>query len=227
MGGPDSLAWSAYYRKTAERAVGAATLFALDRFEGERQDIPPDERPFALDLGCGSGRDTIEMLGRGWRVLAVDAEPAALEYLRNRPDLPAKPLLETRLSRFEDLDIPAALFVNSSFALPLCPSTAFFPLWARILDAVQAGGRIVCQLFGERDSWADPNTGKPGVTFLSRKQAEDLLTGLKVELFSEEEKDTTTPRGKTKHWHVFHVVARKPNPGARPDARPDGVRKAP
>jgi hypothetical protein len=29
-----------------------------------------------------------------------------------------------------------------------------------------------------------------------------------IELFEEEEVDATTPRGKAKHWHIFHIVAR-------------------
>jgi hypothetical protein len=28
-------------------------------------------------------------------------------------------------------------------------------------------------------------------------------------MFEEEEADSTTPRGKPKHWHIFHIVARK------------------
>ena len=35
----------------------------------------------AIDLGCGDGRDVVEILRRGWRVVAVDAEPEALRQL--------------------------------------------------------------------------------------------------------------------------------------------------
>jgi hypothetical protein len=34
-----------------------------------------------------------------------------------------------------------------------------------------------------------------------------MLGGLEVEMFEEEEADGVTPRGKPKHWHIFHVVA--------------------
>lgn len=33
--------------------------------------IKPD---FAIDLGCGVGRDTIYLLHNGWKVLAIDKE---------------------------------------------------------------------------------------------------------------------------------------------------------
>jgi hypothetical protein len=29
-------------------------------------------------------------------------------------------------------------------------------------------------------------------------------------MFEEEEAEGTTPRGNAKHWHIFHIVARKP-----------------
>nr|WP_312508672.1 class I SAM-dependent methyltransferase [Pseudomonas luteola] len=38
----------------------------------------------ALDLGCGTGRDTLELLARGWDVIAVDAQAEALERLSIR-----------------------------------------------------------------------------------------------------------------------------------------------
>ena len=37
-----------------------------------------------------------------------------------------------------------------------------------------------------------------------------MLDGLELEMFEEEEDDGVTPRGNAKHWHIFHIVARKP-----------------
>ena len=48
------------------------------------------------------------------------------------------------------------------------------------------------------------------MTFVSREEALALLAGLDVEMFDEEEADGVTPRGNAKHWHIFHIVARKP-----------------
>ncbi len=47
------------------------------------------------------------------------------------------------------------------------------------------------------------------MTFHDRAAIDGLLDGLEVEMLREEENDSTTPRGKAKHWHVFHIVARK------------------
>lgn len=188
--------WKGYYAKTSERPPRRTLMEAVARF------ARPGE---AVDLGCGGGRDTIELLRRGWSVLAIDAEADALDFLRARPDLPAGAKLETLCRRFEDAEWPPVDLVNSSFALPICPQERFPELWAKIVRSLKPGGRICGQLYGERDSWA----GDPGMTHMTRGAAEDLLRDLEVELFEEEESDGVTPRGKPKHWHIFHIVARR------------------
>ena len=90
--------------------------------------------------------------------------------------------------------------------MPLCEPQAFHDLWARIREGLPPGGRFSGQWYGPRDSWAD----RPGITFLHREEALARLEGLDLEMFEEEESDGVTPRGKSKHWHIFHIVARKP-----------------
>lgn len=196
--------WAAYYRKTGQRPPRATLLFALDRFDAEPAMSGPR---LAVDLGSGSGRDVVEMLRRGWRVLAIDAETSAIEQMREREELADNASLETKVTRFEDADWPPADLVNSSFALPLCPPDRFPDLWARIVDSLKPGGRFSGQLYGPRDSWAD----RDGMTIVDRPVLDALLKGLEVEMLDEEEDDSTTPRGEAKHWHVFHIVARKPD----------------
>ncbi len=194
--------WRKYYLQTGAGPPRETLMFALDRFETE-----PFEGPYrsAVDLGCGNGRDTRELLRRGWSVLAIDGEPTAVEELRARPDLPADARLATSIARFETATWPESHLVNSSFALPLCPPETFPALWQRITDSLLSGGRLSCQLYGDRDSWA----GDPTITFLTRPEVEAMLADLTVEHFREEEDDSVTPRGTPKHWHIFHIVARK------------------
>ena len=73
--------------------------------------------------------------------------------------------------------------------------TSIWPMYAK-------GGR---ELYGDKDDWR----GNPTITFFSRDGISALLNTLEVEFFEEEETDGTTPRGKHKHWHIFHIVARK------------------
>jgi len=195
--------WAAYYAKTGERPPRDTLLFALDRFDAEEGD---NRQRLAVDLGAGGGRDAVEMLRRGWRVLAIDAAPESAVAIRGRADLPPDVQLETQTARFEDADWPACDLVNSSFALPICAPDDFPGVWARIVNSLKPGGRFAGQFYGDRDSWAGH---RDNVTFHSRAELDARLAGLEVEMLEEEEDDSTTPRGETKHWHIFHIVARK------------------
>ena len=186
--------WGAFYDAVAERPPHETAIGALDRFEAPG---------FAVDLGCGHGRDTLEMLRRGWRVLAIDAEPEAIERLRRRAG--GIPSLETQVASFDEASWPDADLVNSGFALPFCPPDRFDPVWARIVGSLLPGGRFSGQFFGDRDEWA----GEKDITFHTRKQALKLLSGFELERFDEHDEDGQTALGEPKHWHVFHVVARR------------------
>ena len=160
----------------------------------------------AVDLGCGSGRDTIEILRRGWNVLAVDSSKEAFRSLLSRNDLPVGVLLETQHTRFETMNLPMCDLINAGFSLPLCPKEAFPTIWKNIVSSLREGGRFSGQFYGDRDSWST----NPDLTCLTRAEIEGYLNTLVTELFQEEEEDSLTPRGTSKHWHIFHVVARKP-----------------
>src|ERR1700733_5031386 len=187
--------FSGYYDATAGRPPRKTLLNARDRFV--------HEAGLAVDLGCGDGRDTVELLRRGWSVLAIDAEAEALDRLSAR-DLPPGARLETRQARFEATDWPRCALVNASFSLPLCPPEEFPALWRRIAGSLVPGGRFAGQLYGPRDDWA----GRPGTTHHDRTAVEALLAGFEIEMLEEEESDAITPRGRPKHWHIFHIVAR-------------------
>jgi tellurite methyltransferase len=193
--------WSSYYEKTGRRPPRRTLSHALDAFDREGQH---DAR-LAADLGCGSGRDTIEILRRGWPVIAVDAAPEAIDKLMSRPDLPEGAAIETQISRYEDMALPPCDLVNAAFSLPLCPAEDFPDVWRKIVGALSAGGRFSGQFYGDRDSWA----GNPEMTHLTREEALTVLDPFAIELFEEEEDDSVTPRGTPKHWHIFHIVARK------------------
>ena len=194
---PQAEGWAAYYEKLRDRPPRRTLLAALDAF-GE---TPADA--LAIDLGCGDGRDIIEILRRGWSVVAVDAEPEALRQLAARE---LAGTMTPIVARLEEVPLPLGVqLVNSSFAMPLCEPERFHELWARIREGLPAGGRFSGQWYGPRDSWV----GRPGITFLERHQAMALLDGLDIEMFEEEEADSVTPRGNSKHWHIFHIVARK------------------
>jgi tellurite methyltransferase len=200
---PPAEGWVKYYQATEGRPPRPTLLFALDRFAAEGISGR------AADLGCGDGRDTIELLRRAWPVIAIDGEPTAIERLRGRGDLPESAKLDLRCDMFETAEWGTVELVNSSFALPFCPPAAFPAVWQKIDTSLVAGGRFAGQLFGPRDSWAQRGHDGRAVTILHNAAARSLFARYAVELFEEEETDAVTPRGEAKHWHIFHVVARK------------------
>ena len=96
--------------------------------------------------------------------------------------------------------------MNAHFALPFLSEEDFHLVFARIQQALQAGGIFVGQFFGVHDEW---NTPENQMTFLTREQAEAELKGLKALVFREEDIDSHVADGTPKHWHVFHSIAQK------------------
>jgi SAM-dependent methyltransferase len=204
-------AWTRYYQ-AAGGDPRPTLLSALERFDAE----PTRERR-AVDLGCGAGRDTIELLRRGWRVLAIDAQEEAIERLRAHDEVQAcGDRLETLVADFESAVWAPTDLVNASFALPFCPPQRFAGLWSRITTSLDAGGRFCGQLFGDHDEWASspPTSGgdwssPPAMTFQTRAEVDDLLGAFEIEQLIEIDEDGSTAVGDAKHWHLYHVVARK------------------
>ncbi len=158
---------------------------------------------FAVDLGAGTGRDTAELIRRGWRVLAIDREAEAIGRLHELVGADGG-RLETITARYEQAEWPACDLVNASFALPFCSPSEFPGVWGRIVDSIVPGGRFAGQLFGNRDAWA-----RTGIVVQTREEVDALLEPFDVERLEEFEGEASTVIGKTKQWHLFHVVARK------------------
>lgn len=188
--------WTAYYAATAGGGPRDTLLHGLSLWQGA-----PGA---AVDLGCGTGRDTLELLERGWEVLATDAEAEALVELRQRVPATLGCRLHTRHARFETLVLDRYDLVNASFSLPFCAPTHFPTLWTRITAASRQGGLFCGQLLGTRDSWANR-----GVTVVDAAELAELLRGWEVLHHREEEEDGHTAVGKPKHWHIHHLVLRR------------------
>ena len=203
--------WPSYFAVMEGKGPRDTTTLALDAFAAE--GIPDADKiatadariPLAVDLGCGEGRDTEAILARGWRVTAIDASESAFENMAKRGILD-HPALTTRVEPFEECSIPACDFLNASFSLPFCHPDRFKALWTIITHAIEPGGRFAGQLFGDRDTWA----ALPDRSHFTRPEVESLLAPFDLEHFEEDEKDATDAEGQDKHWHVFHIVARKP-----------------
>ena len=189
--------FAAYYDATAGRPPRRTLLAALERFGAFAGA--------AVDLGCGDGRDAVELLRRGWSVLAVDAEDDAIARLRARPICPG-PRGSRRASRASRRRL-GPLAISSMRALRCrCARPNPFPR-SGVDRRLAPSGRTLRRPALWR---ARRLGGADGVTHHDRAAIALLLAGLEIELFEEEESDAMTPRGKAKHWHIFHIVARAP-----------------
>jgi SAM-dependent methyltransferase len=196
----DTSTWTVYYDRVGLNPPRPTLLQALASFRSEGQATGT-----ALDLGCGVGRDTLELLRRRWQVTALDGEPEALERLASNAAAAGLPSPRLVLARFEAATVPPVDLVNASFSLFGCPPAAFPGLWRQIRRALRPGGRFAGQLLGPLDSWASRAT----TTTHTEAELAGLLAGYAVEQLTRETTDSVTPRGEAKRWDIWHVVLRR------------------
>lgn len=157
----------------------------------------------ALDLGCGNGIDTYELLYRGWQVTAIDHNEAAIDLLIKRLGKKFSSSLKTEISGFETADLPKVDLINASFALPFCDPSCFVELWAKIKRSLNQNGYFCGHFFGLSDSWVEHKD----MTFHSKAQLDCLFEDFTIIYFEETQKSGLTVTGDPKFWHVYHVVA--------------------
>jgi SAM-dependent methyltransferase len=202
----DSAYWARYYEVTAERPAWATVRRAIELFAAEGAATAGDAGPrLAVDLGCGAGRDARELLASGWRVLAVDREPAAIEALESATAAHHRDALETQVADLADVVVPPCHLVNASLSLPFLAPDAFWATWDRILGALPVGGRFAAMLFGDRDGSA----AEPDMTCLPAPEIRARLAGFEVEHWDDREEDTQTALGEPHHFHLVELVARR------------------
>lgn len=169
----------------------------------------------AIDLGCGSGTESLELLRRGWRVLATDAFPAAIESLRRRAGSGTAGL-EAKQVAFESIaaeglpiETGTASLVHAGFSLPFCPRDRFEAMWREVQRWIGDGGVFAGQFFGPREPIV---LEAPAGTAISHDESEvrRMLAGFEILRLEEVDRPGENAYGEPKHWHVFHVVAQRP-----------------
>jgi SAM-dependent methyltransferase len=200
----DSEYWSRYYTVTVDRPAWATVRSAIERFTAEDGGTAHRDR-FAVDLGCGAGRDARELLRAGWRVLAIDREPAAIAALDAATPGELRPKLEARVADLASVPIPPCDLVNASLSLPFLAPDEFWAAWARARAALAIGGRLAAMLFGDRDGGADD----PGMTCPSPEAIRASLADFEIEDWLDLEEDTETALGEPHHFHRVELVARR------------------
>ena len=190
--------WANYYAQHMERKASPTLRRALSAFT----EIPPNAQ--AIDLGCGTGNDTLELLSHGWRVLAIDSNPTVPDFFSAPKFDVYRKNLTILCEPFETCSLPQAQLINAHYSIPFCSPANFDSLWSKISDATKFGGRFSGNFFGPQDEWATNER----MTFLCADQTRALFTGWEIEVFNEVEHDSPTAAGPIKHWHIIDVMAR-------------------
>ena len=187
--------WAEFYKHTRERPPWPRMIRAVSL-------VTRKER--TLDLGCGAGRDTRYLLDQGFQVTAVDADANSMAILATFP----QERLYAVQSSFVDFAFESYDLINAHFCLPFLAREQFYTVVGKVREALNPEGIFVGQFFGVHDQW---NTSERAavMTFLTREEAMQALQGLDVIEFEEEDVDSVVADGSPKHWHVFHIIARK------------------
>jgi tellurite methyltransferase len=168
--------------------------------------IPVGSKGRAIDLGCGSGRDTKLLLEKEFSVTAVD-EQDVRKYLDH---LSYSKKLTFTQSRFEELELDKSHYIlaNASWSLPFVAPADFPLLFAKVTDSLKDGGIFCGQLFGVRDGWNVPSRNK-NTTFLEDQEVTQLLKKVKVLHNKEYEIEGHLASGAPKHWHYYDIIIQK------------------
>lgn len=158
----------------------------------------------AVDLGCGDGTETVAMLDDGLSVTAIDQSASSMQLLRERAG--TRPGLTTVQARLETVELPPTDLLYSGLTLPFCHPDHFPALWDGVCGSIRPSGLLAVHLFGDRHGWR-----REEMTFVTREQVEDLISGLKVLDLREDDKVMPSAAGDRVRMHIFDLVARDPS----------------
>ena len=206
--------WRQYYvAKAKDPAPNALLKSALRKLPASKH------KGLAIDVGCGTGADTLVLLKQGFEVLAIDAQAQAIQKLRRQVKLPFRKRLRTKIQTFEKLrkqDLAPAVFMNASFSMFFCRPSSYERFWRNLSGNLEEGGIFCGQFLGPRDDWAD----RRGYTAFSRAELEGtLFKDFTLLTLKEEEIDKHLRTGPMKHWHLFSVIAKKKKAKKRPRSK--------
>ncbi|STY29539.1 SAM-dependent methyltransferase [Legionella wadsworthii] len=199
--------WNIYYKKTKQLTIPRKTVVKAIELFHDRKTL--NNSLFAIDLGCGAGNDSIELLRNKWSVLAIDSQVDALSTLENSCPQSLKSKLVTKIAKFETIRyLPPCQLINASFSLPFVKREFFYPFWEIILNTLSPKGIFSGAFFGIKDDWY-PNKDSD-MTFLTPEELDNLFIPFKILWLDEKEHFGVDASGSYfKYWHQYLVVAEK------------------
>lgn len=183
--------WTNYQNKTYGDEACKLIIDFLDKYKVDS----------AIDLGCGSGNETVYMVKNGIKVLAIDRQ-LNQDFILNRLSDSEKQLISFKESSFEDVELPKTKLLTAFFSIPFCNPNDFDELWTKIYNSIEDNGYFVGQLFGDRDAW---NVVESINTFSIDKVKEYLKNYNIIKL----EEIEYVRESDNKKWHLYDIIAQK------------------
>lgn len=183
--------WTNYQNETYGDDVCKLLIEFLDNYKIDN----------AIDLGCGSGNETVYMIKNGIKVLAIDRQ-LNQDFILNRLSDSEKRLISFKKSSFEDVELPKTKLLTAFFSISFCNPNNFDELWTKIYNSIEDNGYFVGQLFGDRDAW---NVVESINTFSIDKVKEYLKNYNIIKL----EEIEYVRESDNKKWHFYDIMAQK------------------
>lgn len=152
----------------------------------------------AIDLGCGAGNDTLELINNGFHVTAIDNERGVKEILERRVLNSEK--LNVIIDDFSKIELPKADLISANMSLFFVKNN-FDMFIENMLKSINKKGFFIGNFLGKEDDWANSKTT------VEKEELLNFLKDFKMFYFSEEKYYRDTALGENKFWHVYTVIA--------------------
>ena len=122
----------------------------------------------AADLGCGAGRDTIELLKNNWKVLSIDKEDTE-DSIREQLSPKESENFNFKKSFFGRMNLPKVDLIVANFSLPFSNKELFSDIWKNIINSL-SDERIFCWKFFRKNRYVGRNKRKSNIFNRTRSQ---------------------------------------------------------
>lgn len=152
----------------------------------------------AIDLGCGAGNDTVELINKGFHVTAIDNEMGVKEILERRVSDSEK--LNVIINDFSKIKLPKADLIDANMSIFFVKDN-FNMFIENMLKSINKKGFFIGNFLGKEDDWANSKTA------VEKEELLSFFEDFKMFYFSQEKYYRDTALGKNKFWHVYTVMA--------------------
>ncbi len=202
---------SRYLAATEYRDIRDDLIFSVSKI---------DEPRIAIDCGCGAGADIEYLTENGFTVHGFDIEDESISMCQSR--FRDKENVFISNASFSTYEYPDASLIVADASLFFCPASDFEEVWSKMYRCLLPSGIFCGSFLGKKDTMAEPGDNPsvfwPHVTAFEETEVIALLQQYEVLRFNTHKSSGATSQGTPHNWHVFQVVAQKPNRSKHADA---------